>query len=70
MIAAKRLPVLLLLLMALQPTAFAGTEDVQPSSKLLDGLTPEAPLALANDWGMKSGENKVTIWTSSRAFNS
>jgi len=59
----------LLMLAGLRFGAFADTGASQPSPKMLDGLTPEATLSLANDWGMKSDENKMTIWTSSRAFN-
>jgi hypothetical protein len=69
MITTKRFLAFLLLLGSLSPGAFAETVGEQPSPKLLAGLTPEATLSLANEWGMKSEENKVTIWTSSQAFN-
>jgi hypothetical protein len=49
--------------------AFADTGVVSPSPKMLSGLTPEATLILANQWGMKADENRMTIWTSPRAFN-
>jgi hypothetical protein len=69
MIATKRFLAVLLLLGSIRLGAFADTVGEQPSANLLVGLTPEATLSLANDWGMKNDENKVTIWTSSRAFN-
>jgi len=69
MIRIARFFVPLLLLGVSRPGAFADTSGVQPSPKMLDGLTPEATLNLANEWGMRSGENKLAIWTSSRAFN-
>lgn len=69
MITTKRFLAVLLLLGSLRPGIFADTVGDQPSPKLLAGLTPEATMSLANEWGMKSGDNKVTIWTSSRALN-
>jgi hypothetical protein len=69
MITCKKTLVVLALLGALGPGAFADTGTPGPSSQQLAGLTPEATLVLANEWGMKSGENGMTIWTSSRAFN-
>ena len=40
-----------------------------PSPQMLDGLAPEAVMALTNAWGMKYAENKVAIWTTSREFH-
>jgi hypothetical protein len=51
------------------PVASADSSAVQPSPQALAGLTPEATLVIANEWGMKSDENRMTIWTSPRAFN-
>jgi hypothetical protein len=65
----KKFLAVLLLLGSTGPGAFADRVGEQPSPSSLVGLTPEATLSLANEWGMKSDENKVTIWTSSRAFN-
>ncbi|MFI5369379.1 MAG: CueP family metal-binding protein, partial [Spirochaetia bacterium] len=58
-----------LLLFSIRIGAFADTVGEKPSPERLVGLTAEATMGLANSWGMKSDENKVTIWTSSRAFN-
>jgi hypothetical protein len=69
MARASRLSAVFLLLGALQTGAFADRSVDSPSTKMLDGLTPEATLILANQWGMKADENKMTIWTSPRAFN-
>jgi hypothetical protein len=70
MVHAAKLFSIFLLLAALHPGAFAESVGQQPPSpKMLDGLSPEATLSLANEWGMKSDENKLVIWTSSRAFN-
>jgi len=69
MIRTTRLFAVILLLGVSRLGAFADTSGVPPSPKMLNGLAPEALLSLANEWGMKSDDNKVTIWTSSRAFN-
>ena len=69
MIRPARFIVVLLLLFSIRIGAFADTLGEKPSATLLAGLTPEATMSLANSWGMESDENKVTIWTSSRAFN-
>ncbi len=69
MTTSARFLAVLLLLGSIRPGAFADTVGEQPSPSSLVSLTPEATLSLANEWGMKSDENKVTIWTSSRAFN-
>ena len=58
-----------MLLAALGAGVFADKDAAQPSPASLDGLTPDQLVNLANQWGMNSEENKVTIWTSSRAFN-
>ena len=70
MVRNAKLFSIFLLLAAPHPGAFADTSGAQPPSpKMLDGLSPEAALNLANEWGMKADENRLTIWTSSRAFN-
>ncbi|MGD0726165.1 MAG: CueP family metal-binding protein [Spirochaetia bacterium] len=69
MTTLARFLAVLVLLGSVRIGVSAETVGEQPSPKLLVGLTPEATLSLANSWGMKSDENKVTIWTSSRAFN-
>ncbi len=40
-----------------------------PSPRMLDGLTPEAVMDLANAWGMNNDANKVNIWTTSRELH-
>jgi hypothetical protein len=69
MITGAKHVAVLLLLFSIRPGAFADTVGEKPSPNSLAGLTAEATLSLANEWGMKSDENKVTVWTSSRAFN-
>ena len=69
MTTASSFLAILLLLGAIGPGLFAETGAPQPSPAQLAGLTPEATLARADEWGMKVDENKMTIWTSSRAFN-
>src|SRR5271157_2578934 len=69
MITPAKFIAFLLLFAAISMGAFAQTIGEKPSPRLLDGLSPEAIMSLANSWGLKSDENKVTIWTSSRAFN-
>ena len=69
MITPARFLAVLLLLGSTLSGVFAQTNGEQPSPGQLVGLTPEATLSLANSWGMKSDENRVTIWTSSRAIN-
>jgi len=49
--------------------AFSDGVVPGPSSNVLRDLSPKAIMDLANTWGMKSEENKITVWTSSRAFN-
>ena len=68
MITPAKFIAVLLLFASISMGAFAQTIGEKPSPGLLDGLSPEATMSLANSWGMKSDENKVTIWTSSRAF--
>jgi hypothetical protein len=59
----------LLLLGTPRFTAHAEKAPVPPSPSDLAGLTTEATLNLANEWGMKADDTKVTIWTSSHALN-
>ncbi len=51
--------------------AFAADTDstIAPSPRMLDGLSPEAAMDLANTWGLSSDENKVNIWTTSREIH-
>ena len=59
----------IILFAALGIGASADEAAAQPSPASLDGLTPDQLMSLADQWGMNSEENKMTIWTSSRAFN-
>jgi hypothetical protein len=69
MITRGKFLAVLFSLAAFGPAAFADTSVVPPTPQALAGLTPEATLSLANEWGMKADENKTTIWTGPRAFN-
>ena len=69
MITTRRFLAVLLLLGSAGLGAFAQTIEAKPSPGLLAGLTPEATKSQADEWGMKSDENNVKIWTTSRAFN-
>jgi hypothetical protein len=60
--------VVICLLAALGAPSFAAGPDSAPSSAALTGLSPEHVLDLANQWGMKAEENKLTAWFTSRAF--
>lgn len=40
-----------------------------PSPRMLEGLSPEAAMDLANAWGMNADENKMNIWTNSRGIH-
>ena len=46
-----------------------NTPAAPPSPKMLEGLSPEAVLALADTWGTEYESSKVTIWTTSREFH-
>jgi hypothetical protein len=59
-------------LFALLSVAAFGTDPTlakSPSPQMLEGLSPEAVMNLANTWGMNYDENKVMVWTTSRAFH-
>ena len=58
----------LLLLPILASLVSAAGFSQSPSPRMLDGLSREAAMGLANAWGMKADENKMNIWTNSRAI--
>ena len=55
--------------LAFAPGLRAQEAIPKPSAAALKGLTPEALLTLANEWGMKAEENRMQIWLTSRQLN-
>ena len=47
----------------------SGAFAQAPSPKMLQDLSPEAVMDLADTWGMQSDVNKVTSWTTSKEFH-
>lgn len=71
MFARKRICIVAVVILLLSAAAFADSplQASGPSPQMLEGLSPEAVMDLANDWGMKYDENQVRIWTTSREFH-
>jgi hypothetical protein len=59
----------LIMLVALGPLAYSQSAVPEPSTQAMQNLAPLGIMDQANAWGRKSEENKVTVWTSSHAFN-
>lgn len=62
-------PVLLAIALASAAGFAQGADAAPPSPRMLESLSPEAAMDLANAWGMKADENKLNIWTNSRAIH-
>jgi prepilin-type processing-associated H-X9-DG protein len=69
MYGRTRLLLYALTFITLSSLVFADGPVPEPSSGALRDLSPKEVMDLANAWGMKSEENRITVWTSGRAFN-